>query len=184
MDTSDMVRAPKTARPLKLSAVFLAFVFALNALNANAGENPKSLAIDLEALEARVAKLEGQIQAADLVGSYAMNGIQNELNANNQGRPSVSSYVYGGTIVLSGNGTFSFSASQNGNALFLGSQPSRQPVQSSDPPFTSTWTYAGGIVTLQGLPLTLSAAVGGRVLIGTTANHSDGTNVLLILTRL
>ncbi len=145
---------------------------------------PPPLAIDPAALEARVAKLEGQIQASDLVGSYALNAFQVELNSNNQGRPSVSSYVLGGTVVLSSNGTFSFSTSENGNELLLGTPPSMQPFQHSNAPFTSTWTYAGGTVTLQGLNLTLSAAMAGRVLISSGSNHSDGTNVIVILTRL
>ncbi|MEA2161883.1 MAG: hypothetical protein QOK37_10 [Thermoanaerobaculia bacterium] len=181
---NDMVRVPLKARLLNLSAASLVFAFAFAALPAAAGESPKSVAADLEALTARVAKLEGQIVSADLVGTYALNGFQNELNANNQGRPSVSSYVYGGTLTLAADGTASLSTPQNGNVLFLGTQPSRQAVQSNDPPFLSTWSYANGNVTVQGLPFALSVAAGGRVMIAATANHSDGTDVLVILTRL
>ena len=49
---------------------------------------------------------------------------------------------------------------------------------------TTTWTYANGTLTLAGGAPPLAVGAGGRILIGAIANPSDGTNVLLILTRL
>jgi hypothetical protein len=49
---------------------------------------------------------------------------------------------------------------------------------------TTTWTYADGAVTFAAAFPSLNVAAGGRVLVYAGANHSDGTNVLLILTRL
>jgi hypothetical protein len=183
----DVAHVPSTGRLVKLRATSLIFACLFAALPAVAGENTKSLAIELDALKARVAKLEGQLVPDDLVGTYAVNALQNELNASNPSIPKVSSYVFGGTMVLSTGGAVSFNGTaENGNTLRLGASPSVQPFVSSGGPavFTSTWTYASGTVTIDGFPFGLSVAAGGRVLIGATANHSDGTNVLLILTRL
>ena len=81
---------------MKLRAPSLFFAVALAALSAqaqNPGATIESLASDLAALAARVAKLEGQIVATDLVGTYALRGFQIELSGG-AGRPAqVSSYV-------------------------------------------------------------------------------------------
>src|SRR6202043_2571670 len=72
-----------TDRLKKRRAASLFFAFAFAALSAQAqtsGATVDSLASDLAALTARVAKLEGQIVAADLVGTYALHGIQVELS--------------------------------------------------------------------------------------------------------
>ena len=178
---------------MNIRAAFLFFVFAFAALPTQA-QSPtiESLASDLAALTARVAKLEGQIVAADLVGVYSVHGIQNELSASNSpgGSTQVSSYVYLGTLALTGDGNASLSLTQeSGNTLFLGSPSSVKPFQGSNsPPFTFTfpWTYADGALTgpVGDSSLSLSVAVGGRLLVGASANNADGTNVLLIFTRL
>ncbi len=124
-----------------------------------------SLASDLAALTARVAKLEGQIAAADLVGAYAIHGIQNELRAPNNLPPGAAAQVASCKLIF-------------------GVPPSVAPHSLSAPDEASTWTYAGGVLTIAGLPIPLNVVAGGRVMIGVHANHSDGTNVLLILTRL
>jgi hypothetical protein len=66
----------------RVPSLFFAVVFAAFSAQAqNPGATVESLANDLAALTARVAKLEGQIVAADLVGTYALRGIQLELRA-------------------------------------------------------------------------------------------------------
>ena len=167
-----------------LPAVSLFFAFTLAALPTQA-QSPtvESLASDLAALTARVAKLEGQIVAADLVGTYSIHGIQNELSVSG-GPPKISSYVFLGTVTLAADGTGSLSPQQSGNTLVLGPQSSVQPFQGSSPPPTIDWSYADGTVTALGGALSLSVTAGGRVLVGAGANHADGTNVLLIFTRL
>ena len=47
---------------------------------------------------------------------------------------------------------------------------------------TTTWSYADGALSFLGTQFAVAA--GPRILIASTANNSDGTNVLLILTRL
>ena len=160
------------------------------------GAGNDSLANKVAALEARVAKLEGQITSSDLVGTYAFHGFQTELRAKVQdGATAVSSYVFQGTIVFNADGTASFSAggTERGHALNLFQNPSIgsgtlpagraviNKVDGGSAPFT--WTFANGVVTTSvGFPANVTA--GGRVLVATGTNPLDGTTVLLIMTRL
>jgi hypothetical protein len=90
----------------------------------NPGATVESLASDLTA---RVAKLEGQIVAADLVGTYALHGIQVELSGSGNSAQ-VSSYVYVGTAVLVADGTASLTTvAASGNTLSIGSASSVSP---------------------------------------------------------
>jgi len=153
-----------------------------------AGENIQSLSSKLTALTARVAILEGQITAADLLGTYAVHGFQVELGGAVPGiRPAaVSSYVFRGTATLLSGGLVNFSsASEDGNTLTFGAPPTVSPFQGSgNAGGTSTWSYTNGLVTILGGAPPLSLTAGGRVLVGASANHTDGTDVILILTRL
>ena len=47
-----------------------------------------------------------------------------------------------------------------------------------------TWSYANGVVTIGGSTQTLNVTAAGKVLVGVTFNHSDRTDVMLILSRL
>ncbi len=175
---------------MKLRAVSLFFTVAFAALSAqaqNSGATVDSLASDLAALKARVAKLEGQIMAADLAGTYALNGIQIELGSGGGNSPKVSSYVFAGTVVLAADGSGSFTgATPSGNTLSILPPASVSPFMGSGggtSPFT--WTYAGGVVTAPGgNPASECDPRSGQILIGASANNSDGTDVILILTRL
>src|SRR5262245_24139216 len=59
--------------------IFAALFAALPVRAQSSSATIDSLASDLAALTARVAKLEGQITVADLAGTYALNAIQMEL---------------------------------------------------------------------------------------------------------
>ena len=172
---------------MNLRAASLFFAFAFSALPTQA-QSPtiESLASDLAALTTRIAKLEGQIVAADLVGTYALRGFQIELSGG-AGRPAqVSSYVFTATVTLNADGTVSFIATpENGNSLSLTTPPSVSIFQGNGGGSgTSTWAYVNGSVTVEGGTPPLSVAAGGRVLVGVSANPADGTDVILILTRL
>ncbi len=182
-------------------ALFFAFGFAAAIGEAQnppgppdgAGATIQSLAKDLAALTERVAKLEGQITAADLAGTYALHGFQNEMHANPPGPPTqVASYVFFGTVEVKADGTASFSATERGIRLFLGVPHTLSPHGPIAEAGTVTWTYADGVVTVgdpdgEGFP-PLHVAVGGRVWVGATSNYtpsfSSGTDALLIMTRL
>jgi hypothetical protein len=172
---------------MKLRSASLFFTFAFAAVTTQA-QSPtiESLASDLVALTGRVAKLEGQIVAADLVGTYALRGFQIELSGGAGGPAQVSSYVFTGTVTLNADGTASFVGTpDNGNSLSFTTPASVSIFQGSGGGSgTSTWTYVDGSVTVEGGTPPLSVAAGGRVLVGVSANQADGTDVILILTRL
>jgi hypothetical protein len=187
MNESLVERPRRKERLTNLWAPALFIVLAFAALSGraqNPGPTVDSLSSDLAALTARVAKLEGQIAPADLVGTYALNGFQIELSGGRSAQ--VSSYGFVGTAVLAADGTATLTASpENGNTLLIGPPSSVSPFMGSGGgTFTSTWTYADGTLTLPGGAPPLSVAAGGRILIGSSANPADGTNVLLMFTRL
>jgi len=103
LDKNLMARLRLNARLMSLRAASLFCVFAFAALTTQAqgpggpppgaGENIQSLADKLAALATRVAKLEGEIVAADLVGTYALHGFQSELRAAGAGDPDPSSVL-------------------------------------------------------------------------------------------
>jgi hypothetical protein len=170
---------------IRAASLFFAFAFAALPIQAQS-PTIDSLASDLAALTARVAKLEGQIAAADLVGTYALRGFQIELSGGTGRTAQVSSYVFTGTITLNADGTATVSGGpENGNTLSFTVPPSLSIFQGSPGGSgTSTWTYLNGSVTVDGVTPPLSVAAGGRVLIGVSANPADGTDVIVILTRL
>jgi hypothetical protein len=91
IDKSPADRLPLKGRLMSLRAASLCCALAFAALSAqaqNSGATVDSLASDLAALTARVTKLEGQIVAADLVGTYAIHGIQVELSGGNSAQVS------------------------------------------------------------------------------------------------
>jgi hypothetical protein len=158
------------------------------------GENstmPPPVTPDLAGLAARVAKLEGQIVMSDLVGTYQVAGIQNELGAPNP--PShpgyVGAYVYSGTLTLNADGTGSSTAGQFGKYLFFG-QSTLGSANQGPATTTFNWAYSNGLVTFTNSTQSsqngqsLSVTVGGRVMTFASANPADNTDVLLILTRL
>src|SRR3954471_16058704 len=132
----------------------LGFVFAFAALPGLAQNPPtvQSLASDLAALTARLAKLEGQIVAADLVGSYTLTGFQIELSGGAGRAPQVASYVFAGTFTLNADGAASFIAlSENGNTLAITVPPSVSIFKGNGGGSgNGTWTYANGSITFDG----------------------------------
>jgi hypothetical protein len=137
-------------------------------------------------LQTRMAKLEGQITAADLAGTYRFTAIQMELDGG-AGNTSVSSYVFHATVQFAANGTYTYTptSGEDGNALrFFTVPPSVVPfVGSGVSSGAGTWTYAAGAITVDS-GLVLDVGAGGRVLVGTAFGHSDGTTNIIVITRL
>src|SRR5215831_9727071 len=73
---------------------------------AGAGVTIQSLYNEVVALTARISKLEGDITAADLAGTYALHTVQNVLYPGFPAR--VESSVSVGTATLAANGTGTF----------------------------------------------------------------------------
>jgi outer membrane murein-binding lipoprotein Lpp len=176
---------PKTSQLQSLSKQVDALTAQVNELRSAVAE-----------LQAKLATPDLSIGQSLLAGTYAVTGFQNELDppvlksSTNPGQPaSVGSYVYTGTVTLSTDGTGSFTAAQTGSYLIFG-QPSL--ASADQPPGTVTfdWTYASGIVTLSAASdphldgITFNVALGGQVMTHASANASDGTDVLIILTRM
>lgn len=147
-----------------------------------AGATIQSLSAELAALTARVAKLEGNITAADLAGTYTTFSFQNELHAGFPAR--IGSHVRKGTVTLAADGTAMGSDTEKGSILTQGSPWFITPVDSSGSG-TATWTYDNGVVTIVEDNLQLSVAAGGRVLVGVNEGGGGGQAPdLTIWTRL
>ena len=141
----------------------------------------------IDSLSERVSKLEGNITAADLVGTYRISGKQTELHGG-AGSTAVASYVFQGTIQLAANGTFTITPTlpDSGNTLRLyTSPPSVVDFVGAGGGDAGTWSYSNGAVTIGGVggPV-LDVAAAGKVLVGVSFGHDDRTDVLFVLSRL
>lgn len=167
--------------------------------------NFQSLATAINALSARVDKVEGKgLVAADLVGAYRVNGFQNLVDSlkGPEGYAKVGSNVAQGTLILNANGTGSISFKEIGFDLSIyggGLTPGDSPVQGEHKAHNKpnggsfSWHYANGAVNIQLSDQTITLAVtsGGKQLIATTTYSNSGTGSalgesgtsLLIMTR-
>ena len=152
-----------------------------------------TLASTVTTLQTDVSKLDGNITAADLVGTYQLVQIQNELAPLVTGRGAeIGAYVYTGTGTLKNNGTGSFTNyTQTGSYLIV----NQASLQSADVPAQSAtfdWTYANGVITLSNASSadlngqTLVVGAGGRVLTKASSNlvGINGNDSLIVATRL
>lgn len=149
---------------------------------AEVNANFQALATAINALATRVARLDGPPTAAGLAGTYAVNGIQTEL-VPGSGSGRVIVYTYEGTATFAANGTGTFSLNSKGHNLLFTSPltTTRSAVNSSTGATPFTWSLAGN--TLTALDGAFSIVSGGQLLIRSTVNPADGTNVLLLLSR-
>ena len=143
----------------------------------------------LAALEAKVAKLEGNITSADLVGTYHAASLTTDLDGGSSA--SVQMFAYGATATLAADGTGVIiqGGGTSGVIELVQGTPWTDtatliPTQS---PIAITWSYANGVVHLSdgtvNLQLDLFVGAGGRVL--TWAGLSDdNTADIIIATRL
>jgi hypothetical protein len=159
---------------------------------------------ETSALAARVAKLEGQITAADLVGTYTGTSFLSKLSNNLIGSigpffglpgAQITMGVQVGTATLAADGTVSINLTNTHNTLGYdgitvtlgGPVPAWGLVpETTNGGANTTWTYANGSVTLATGP-SLSVAAGGRLLIfasSSNPNARQGDSQLVILTRL
>ncbi len=156
-----------------------------------------TLQSNVTTLQANVATLGGAISPAELVGTYGVFGFQNELTpiVPNVHGIEVASYVFTGTATLNLDGTGSAIQTQSGSTVVAGTgQTFLSPANRGPDTFGVTWTYSNGVLsaTINTInsnlvtPFTVdfNVSAGGSVLTHASANHNDGTDVLLILTRL
>lgn len=139
----------------------------------------------IDALNARIAKLEGgALVDADVVGSYALFGIQSEMHGAGTSLQ-VRSYVYRGKLTLKADGKFTLSNVETGNQLDVNSTTGSSVsfFSTPEPLSRGSWKVVGNQLVSPQMPR-LNIAAGGQIMSGTTANPADNTNVLLVLTRL
>lgn len=153
---------------------------------ADVGADLQAIATAINALMARASKLEGNIVAADLAGTYALNGLQNEIGGANTTGAHVGASTFYGIVTLTSDGNATFSNARAGTQVNLGSMPFQSQPAAGNGPTSGVfqWTYANGV--LSALGGSFSVAAGGRLMIRTSSNDfsDDGTSVLLILSRL
>jgi hypothetical protein len=141
-----------------------------------------TLQAQIQALSARLAKLETPAYtAADLAGSYAVTGFQSELHGTG-GDWQVRSYVYDGTITLKVDGKYTKKIAETGSQIVGSGGGVFASFFSQDDPGRGKWKVKGNTVDLDGLKLYIVGT--GELLVGSSANPDDNTNVILLLTRL
>ncbi len=137
----------------------------------------QALVTAINSVSDRVAKLEGTITAADIVGTYQFENLQVGIDVPS-GDPEVIGYH--GPIIFNANGTFT--------CTFTGALHSGTGLEPDDGTIDGTWTYADGKVTFtitgETIANTLYAVNGGELLAGVIqggqANYGHGNVVLMI----
>ena len=111
---------------------------------------PNSLAAQVANLQARVARLEGNITADDLVGTYTLVGFQTRLRGGGAANAAIGSAALTGSLTLNANGTGSMTINGDGSLLFpLLWASAQSTLGNGNPgtPFSLTWTYANGVLS-------------------------------------
>ena len=159
------------------------------------GGGVQALANDLAALAARVSKLEGDIVASNLAGTYNVIGLDTSMTALHlpSGPPAtISTSAFRLKLTLNADGTGSTSAlSGEGTKLTQGSW-TLSGIDDSEAGTGVTWAYADGVITItflnDGDEIPFTVALGGRLLVMAFApfHPSDPSSdqVLIIATRL
>lgn len=184
---------------IRVASVVVAVVFtvAVSARAQGPGQPPpnyQQLAAQMADLQARVAKLEGNIVASDLAGTYNIMGLTTTMTALHPGvaPATINTEAFRGTLTLNANGTGNTSAlTGEGSTLTQGSW-AMHGFDDSEPSTDVTWTYADGVITVtflnDGDEIPLNVALGGRLLVNTFASFHPGDpssdQFLLIATRL
>jgi len=107
---------------IRACSLLLALTFSLSALPARAQgpggppPNYQQLVAQVTDLRARVAKLEGNITAADMVGTYTIAGIQTRLQGGGA-NTLIGSAALTGSMTLNADGTGSMTISGDGSVL-------------------------------------------------------------------
>jgi hypothetical protein len=161
------------------------------------GTSLPDLAAQIAALEARVAKLEGQITMADLAGNYSLFGLLNHLEALIPGAPGsppqrnalIGNAIVRAAVTLNANGSGSVQSTFTGGVLQQG--PWTLELFAESGPNELTWSYdpttgVGSVLTDEGEQLRFRTAAGGRIWVGNNAESEAGDfseTLLTILVR-
>ena len=138
--------------------------------------NFQALVDGINSLTARVAKLEGQITRADLVGTYRMIGLFIELIPTDK----IGTIAHDDTLTLAADGTYSGVLNGNGFAMNI---PAGPRVPNTDiGPISGTWTFTANSVVLTGpLSGSFAHAAGGRILVNSGFDSNGVTDMFILL---
>ncbi|MDE2420859.1 MAG: hypothetical protein KGO49_06730 [Gammaproteobacteria bacterium] len=161
--------------------------------------NFQSLATAISNLQTTVGKLNGSVAltSTDLVGTYSMNYLQNELHGQtgSGGYAEVDSYTSGGTVTLNSDGTGTMTGiNETGTNLTIsggntsigqGSVQGTAAVHASAGSNTFTWSYSGNNValTIGSQTVNFTVVAGGKLLINSSNNPTDNTTKLITLAK-
>jgi len=143
----------------------------------------KALENAVEALTARVAKLEQQPTAADVAGTYAFVALEVE----NGTGPTVHHAIQNGTLTLNADGTFSLNATDYSSHLNLGFNPmtgltANTTVNSGPLTDSGTWSLNGKVLTLvlSGAQMTVDFISAGPTSFMNAIRSPDGRDHSLV----
>jgi hypothetical protein len=186
------------------SALLLASVPAHAQGPAGPPPNYQQLSAQLANLQARVAKLEGNIVASDLVGTYSLLVMDTSMTAFHPGAPAVPATITtsstNAALTLNADGTGTANINRCETATLTQGTWSVTGNNACGPQTQTalTWTYANGISTITFLddngapdhngPISFTVALGGRLLVigGSPFHPSDPSSdhILFLATRL
>jgi hypothetical protein len=154
------------------------------------------VAKDIAELRDRIAKLEGNIVAADLAGTYSIVGLDTSMTAAHAGPPAepatISTAAFRGTLTLNADGTGTASPTTCESSTLTLSTGALQGFGCNEPETGVTWVYASGVITItflsDGDEIPLNVALGGRLFVNAVAPFHAGDpsseQFLFIATRL
>ena len=159
------------------------------------GGGVQELASQLAALQARVAKLEGNIVAADLAGTYSVTLFGTNMNGARAVPPraaTINTIAGRGTLTLNADGTGTIASLACEGSEMVVATGAMHGVDCSEPDSEVTWTYAEGVATVtflgDGDQLPFNVSLGGRYLTVAFApfhpSEPGSDHVLIIATRL
>ncbi len=187
------------------SAVLLASVPARAQGPGGPPPNYQQLAAQIADLQARVAKLEGNIVASDLVGTYSLLVMDTSMTALRPGLPPAPATISTGStnasLTLNADGTGTANIFRCGTATLIQgtwTMTGNNTACGTQTQTGVTWTYANGVTTITFLdqngapdhngPIPFTAALGGRLLvIGDSSFHAgdpSSDHILFLATRL
>jgi hypothetical protein len=178
----------------RVAALCLVLLLASAPLPAFAqGSSSNSLAVRVQALEAAVAKLMGNITADDLVGTYSVYllGIAMDPPGTQATYNQMSSYVNKGTATLAAN----FRGTLNGTGAGIVMTEQAANLNWTNVPVSVSgtgdfsWSYSSGVLTVTmdpGVPFNdfdLSVIAGGQALVSAFGGAPSNNQQILILVR-
>jgi hypothetical protein len=139
-------------------------------------------------LQEQIDKLNGNITATDLEGTYNLYFVATAMDESGGGLTNtITSYTITGTLTLAAGGTGQINAAAAGRQLQEG-LPSQNWVDSNvGGPIVGnvTWAYSGGtvIVTTPFATIGVTPAAGGQVMVGGKGGPPGNNQIINVLTR-